>query len=141
MHIKSQWVRSDYIVTLYSALLCSNGIGTVFFFSFFFRYKSDLSEIESTFTYKTQRSSEEELVRGGGGGGGGGGIFAQLLPFVGFLVSILGEPGIHIFFFYLLFCPCVLCGGEFHNCALVVFSKDDNGEAPVSVDGREKSVG
>lgn len=44
-------------------------------------------------------------------------------------------------FFYLLFCPCVLCGGELHNCALVVFSKDDNGEAPVSVDGREKSVG
>lgn len=44
-------------------------------------------------------------------------------------------------FFYLLFCPCVLCGSEFHNCALVVISKDDYGEAPVSVDGREKSVG
>lgn len=36
---------------------------------------------------------------------------------------------------------CFVCGDEFHNCALVVFSKDDNGEAPVSVDGREKSVG
>lgn len=99
------------------------------------------TEIEGTCTYKTQRSLEEELVRGGRGGGGEGEIFAQLLPFVGFLVSILGEPGFHVFFFYLLFRPCVLCGGEFHNCALVVFSKDDNGEAPVGVDGREKSVG
>lgn len=26
-------------------------------------------------------------------------------------------------FSYILFCPCVLCGGEFHNCALVVFSR------------------
>lgn len=110
------------------------------FFSFSRGIKA--TEIESTCTYKTQRSSEEELVRGGGGGGGGGGIFAQLLPFVGFLVSILGEPGIHVFFLLSSFLPlCFVCGGELHNCALVVFSKDDNGEAPVSVDGREKSVG
>lgn len=121
MHIKSQWVRSDYIaVLLCSALLCSRGIVT-FLFHFFSR-GIKFTEIEGTCTYKTQRSLEEELVRGGGGGGGGG-IFAQLLPLVGFLVSILGEPGFHVFFFYILFCPCVLCGAEFHNCALVVFSK------------------
>lgn len=102
-----------------TALLCSKGIGTFFFL--FFPRGIKATEIEGTCTYKTQRSLEEELVRGGGGGGGGGGIFAQLLPFVGFLVSILGEPGFHIFFFYLLFRPCVLCGGEFHNRALVFF--------------------
>lgn len=100
------------------------------------------TEIKGTCTYKTQRSSEEELVRGGGGRGGGGGIFAQLLPFVGFLVSILGEPGFHIFFFYLLFRPCVLCVGVSFTIVRWLFSqKDDNGEAPVSVDGRGKSVG
>lgn len=60
MNEKSQWVRSDYIVTLYSALLCSNGIGTLFF-SFFLDIK--VTEIRGTCTYKTQRSLEEELVR------------------------------------------------------------------------------
>lgn len=84
------------------------GLG-LFFFSFFLGLKA--TEIEGTCTYKTQRSSEEELVRGGGGGGGGGGIFAQLLPFVGFLVSILGEPGIHIFFFLSSFLPLCFVWG------------------------------
>lgn len=59
MNEKSQWVRSGYIVTLYSAVLCSNVIGTVFFF-FFLGIK--VTEIRGTCTYKTQRSSEEELV-------------------------------------------------------------------------------
>lgn len=45
-------------------------------------------------------------------------------------------------FFYLLFCPCVLCVGASFTIVRWLFSqKDDNGEAPVSVDGREKSVG
>lgn len=65
MHIKSQWVRSDYIVTLYSALLCSRGIGT--FLLLFFSRGIIVTEIEGTCTYKTQRSLKEELVRGGGG--------------------------------------------------------------------------
>lgn len=111
MNIKSQWVRSDYIATLYSAVLCSalEGLGPFFFI--FFSRGIKVTEIRGTCTYKTQRSSEEELVRGGRGGGGGGRIFAQLLPFVGFLVSILGEPGFHVFFFLSSFLPLCFVWG------------------------------